>query len=344
MNSVSKLAAAFVAAAVSLTLGLDAARADEPAAPATGDPAAPPTAPAPADPAAAPKTDEPKPAAPKPPPYSVPWQLRPAAALTVIRSDTSFASYEDTASRGGLTIATTLLASVRIPGTGGPGEGLSPMLRFAAVNDSPPAGNGGLAIVNPVVGATYAKKLGDLRLAAFLGATVPIGAGGGDSPDAGLANSRSKGAVARSFLDNTLFAVNDFAVIPGIGLAWVKSGLTVQVEATLFQLWRVRGAAKQPEASKTNFTTGLHVGYFVDPHLSLGGELRYQRWINGTFASERDGRLDDQVTFAVGPRFHQKVGDIWLRPGISYARGLDKPMSAAAPNYHVIQLDIPVLF
>jgi hypothetical protein len=52
-----------------------------------------------------------------PAPYSLPWQLRGAAATTAIRSDTSFARYEDGASNHALTIASTLLASYKIPVT-----------------------------------------------------------------------------------------------------------------------------------------------------------------------------------------------------------------------------------
>ena len=75
---------------------------------------------------------------------------------------------------------------------------------------------------------------------------------------------------ARAQLDNALFAVNDLALIPGFGAAYVSGGLTVQVEITLLQLMRVRGEAAQPEASKTNMTTGLHGGYFFLPQLSAG--------------------------------------------------------------------------
>jgi hypothetical protein len=60
-----------------------------------------------------------------PPPYSIPWQLRPAIAATAIRADTDFAAYEDRASRRGLTIASTVTMSYRIPGTGDVGQGSS---------------------------------------------------------------------------------------------------------------------------------------------------------------------------------------------------------------------------
>ncbi len=296
-----------------------------------------------------PPTPEPTPA-PTPPPstYSLPWQLRPVTASTGVRADTSFAKYEDAASRGGLTIASTLTATFKIPGTGPATAGLAPFLRLAAVNDSPPIGNGGLAIVNPLVGASYAILLGGgVRASAFLGFTIPIGMGGGDSPDGGVANSRAKGVLARAAMDNALFAVNDFTVVPGVDVAYVANGFTVQLEATLLQLTRVRGSALQHEATKTNFTTGLHVGYAPISMLSIGAELRHQRWFNAPFAVDNDktDTLVDNTTFAMGPRLHLKVGEtMWLRPGIAYSRGLDKPMAAAAPNYHIVQVDLPIVF
>ncbi|MFO0739651.1 MAG: hypothetical protein U0270_27380 [Labilithrix sp.] len=288
--------------------------------------------------------------APTPPPYSVPWQLRPIVAPTVLRFDTSAAFYEDARGRGGATIASLLTASYRIPGTGPASAGLAPLVRVAFVTDDPAPGNqkrGGATFVNPLVGAAYAIKLdGGFRLNAFLGATIPVGGGGGDAPFAGSVNSRVKGLNARAQLDNALFATNDFTLVPGFGVAYVKHGVTLQVEATLLHLMRVRGEAVQPEASKTNITTGLHVGYFVLPELSVGTELRYQRWLNAPFAVEKDktDATRDTWSMAVGPRAHVNLGALRFRPGISYQRGLDKPLAAATPNYHIVQVDLPLFF
>jgi hypothetical protein len=267
-------------------------------------------------------------------------------AASVIRSDTSLAFYEGPDS-GGFTVATTLLGSVKIPGTGGPGEGLAPVVRVALVSDSPPAGDGGVAFVNPLVGATYAlRPASAFRLGFFLGVTAPIGMGGGDEPAAEALNARTKGVLARSAMDNALFAVNDLGVIPGVGFAYVDHGFTAQLEATLIQLWRVRGSAAQPDSSKTNLTTGLHLGYFILPALSVGADLRYQRWLAAPKAVDADptNTLKDTLSFAAGPRAHFKAGSVWFRPGVAYARGLDKPMAASPPNYHVVQIDLPIVF
>jgi hypothetical protein len=109
----------------------------------------------------------------------------------------------------------------------------------------------------------------------------------------------------------------------------------------------VRGKRAQEEATKTNATFGVHVGYFLFSSLSLGAELRYQRWLNPPFAVEADatGATRDNLTVAAGPRVHIPLGGtVWLRPGVSYARGLDKPMAASNLNVHVFQVDVPLLF
>jgi hypothetical protein len=277
----------------------------------------------------------------------------------VVRSDTSFASYEDKFGQGGFAVVSGLVGAYRIPGTGPkPGTGLAPLVKLTVVNDSPPGtATGGFAFVNPLVGAMYSLSFGSgLRGSAFLGVTVPVGMGGGDTPDKGQFDARAVGPFARASMDNALFAVDDLAVIPGLDFAYVGHGLTVQIEATLFQLERVRGGPEAPppavgykpqlEASKTNFTSGLHVGFFLIDVLSLGAELRYQRWFNAPIAVDKSlpGTSVDQLSFAVGPRFHFKLGEkTWLRPGVSYTRGFDPPMTSPG-NYNIVQLDVPLSF
>ena len=46
---------------------------------------------------------------------------------------------------------------------------------------------------------------------------------------------------------------------------------------------------------------------------------------------------------AIGPRAHFAIGKgMWLRPGISYARALDQPLSTS--SYNMVQVDLPVIF
>jgi hypothetical protein len=332
---------------------------------------APATAPAEAAPAATPPAEtataplpapdlEPPPVAPspKPPPYSTPFLLRPVTAASVVRSDNSFAPYENRLGQGGFAYVSELVGAWRIPGTGDkPGTGLAPLVKLTLVSDSPPPtvkatgmttpGTGGVAVVNPLIGASYALSFGSgFRGSVFFGVTIPIGMGGGNTPDAGELDARKVGPNVRAGMDNSLFAVNDIAFVPGVDLAYVDHGFTAQIEATLFQLERVRGEASQPEAHKTNFTSGLHLGYFVIPMVSLGAELHYQRWINAPIAVDNHtfGTSVDLASVTVGPRVHFKLGkSVWLRPGVSFTRGFEHPLSSPG-NYNVVGLDVPVVF
>jgi hypothetical protein len=302
-------------------------------------------APAPTPPsgtvATTPSTGAPPPApAVPPPPYSLPWQLRPAAVGNVIRSDTSIAFYKG-GDASGSTVASMLLATYKVT------PWLAPLVRLGFVqNDdpNPTAGTGG-ALVNPILGVTGGWKApGNLRLSAILGATIPIGMGGNKSPMMdGSASAVSKGIPARSAMDNAMFAVNYLTALGGFDAAWVAYKLTVQAEVTLLQLFRVRNEMFAPESTRTNATAGLHVGYFLFSWLSLGGEMRYQRWLSTPNLVKANGAARDNATFAVGPRFHFKLGNTtWLRPGISYSAALDEPMTTA--KYSIVQVDLPVAF
>jgi hypothetical protein len=211
--------------------------------------------------------------------------------------------------------------------------------------------------LNPVIGGTYAiKPAKPLRLAFFLGVTLPIGGGGGDEAKPEHTTANAAGIRARSAMDNAMFAVNDFTVFPGVDFAYVSGGFTAQVEATVLQLTRVKGdkqpamgLPKNPDKSKTNFTMGFHVGYFVAPFLSVGMEWRHQRWLSTPKSVEADEAsmtpqgLRDTSTFSAGPRFHFKLSEsVWFRPGVAFAIATDKPMENA--QYKIVQLDLPIAF
>ncbi len=295
---------------------------------------------------AAPANTEPAtPAVVAPPPYSLPWQLRPASVGNVVRSDTSVALYRTKNAAGdefaGSTVASTLLATYKIS------PSLAPLVRAAIVENSEPGPTLGSAtsFVNPVVGLTYGRKVGaDFRFAALAAAGLPIGMGGDKKRSMDeVASATFRGIAARSAMDNAMFAVNYFSVIGGADLAYVASKLTVQAEVTLLQLFRARNETIDVDNKRTNLTAGLHAGYFLLPMLSLGGEIRYQRWLSTPAAVTAAPAARDTVTFAVGPRFHFKVSPTtWLRPGISYSRAMDAPLSDA--HYHIVQVDVPVAF
>jgi hypothetical protein len=342
---------------------------EAPPAPAPAEaPAAPAPAPAGAvslaaqTPAAEAPLPEPAAAKPKPPPYSLPWQLRPAVVANVVRSDTSFAFYKDAAGKeSGSTVASMLLASYKIT------DEFAPLVRVGVVSNSPPSSlmammkpvDSAVNFLNPVIGGTYAiKPAKPLRLAFFLGVTVPIGGGGGDEAKVENKTANAMGIRARSAMDNAMFLVNDFAIFPGVDFAYVSGGFTAQVEATVFQLTRVKGDKQpamglpnNPDKSKTNLTMGVHIGYFLAPFLSVGTDFRHQRFLSTPKAIEADELstnmtplgLRDTTTFAIGPRFHMKLSDsVWFRPGVSFSMAIDKPLEKF--DYKIVQLDLPIAF
>jgi hypothetical protein len=304
------------------------------------------------------------PAAPPPPPYSLPFQLRPVAPGTVFRIDTTYAAYSDpTTHNDGSTIASMLLASYKVT------PNLAPLVRVGFIqNNAPTAGPmaayptvSGNATSNPLIGLVYGRKVDSIRWAGFGALTIPIGGGGGGPPDPtrpGVAGAQSQAVLARSGMDNAMFAVNYMTAILGADVAYVAHKLTIQAEATVFQLFRARGddnLKASNDSTRTNSTFGLHVGYFFIPQLSAGAELRYQRWLSTpttgaknamtgvvTNTAFADNRMDT-LTTAFGPRMHFKLGKTtWIRPGISYAFGIDRPLSDG--DFKMVQLDIPVIF
>jgi hypothetical protein len=286
----------------------------------------------------------------RPAPYSLPFQLRPVTAQTAIRSDTSFGDSQNTRAQNGFAVVSELSGSWRIPGTeNGPRTGLAPLVKFTVVNDSPPGtATGGFAFVNPLVGAWYAFDLGSgFRTSAFLGVTLPVGMGGGNTPNKGELDARTVGPVIRAGMENPLFAVNDLSLIPGLDIAYVDHGITLQAEATFCQLERVRGAQAQLEASKTAFVSGAYAGYFLTDFLSLGAEFRIQWWIDPPFAvqNHKPNTSYDLTSLGVGPRFFFQLGpNVSIRPGVEYTRGFDPPMTPKGFNDSVVQLDVPVVF
>jgi hypothetical protein len=297
--------------------------------------------------AAAPAEAVPAPApAPKKPPYSLPWQLRSVVPATVLRSDTALAFYKSPADESGTTIVSTLLASYKLTPT------LAPIVRLGLVSNSPPSGatsaagatlDSTVGFSNPVLGALYAPELPKpFKLGLFLGVALPFGSGGGDSPDPSAVAANSAAMMARSAMDNAMFAVNYLTVFPGVGFAYVDNGVTVQAEATLLQLTKTRGPDAADD-SNTNLTMGIHAGYFFIPELSAGVELRHQRWLSTPTPVKANGDLRDTTTVAIGPRGHLKLSDtMWFRPGLSVALPLDKPMSDL--DYTIVQIDLPLVF
>jgi hypothetical protein len=280
-------------------------------------------------------------AAPAPaPPYSLPWLLRPAVPGSVVRLDQTMALYENaTTAAAGTSALTGLIATYKLT------PRIVPLFRITFVhNDAPAPGPppSGSGFSNPVLGANYLQPLGGgWRWSAFLATTIPVGSGGGDDPDAGAPEAMSAAIPARSAMDDALFAVNYWTVIGGLGIARVTPALTLQAEVTVLQLTRARGPETQ-DKSRTNLTAGVHAGHFFSPKVSVGGEVRMQRWMTNAAPVRNDPAAREQLTFGVGPRLHFQLGKRTLRPGLSYTRAFDATMSPK--GYDILQLDVPIAF
>ncbi len=272
--------------------------------------------------------------------YELPWQLRPVTIGNGVRVESEAAGFND-APNGNLNAAYTTMLTASYQVT----REWAGVLRLGFVgNDAPGAALDGSSFVNPIMGATYARQLGGYKLALFGATTIPVGTGGGDEPNLGAAKTNAESMVARPG-DQAMFAVNYLTAIVGGDIAYVNHGFTAQAEATLQQSVRVRGShsASAAETFRTNSSVGLHLGYFIGSHFSVGADLLYQRWLSNPTA-----RNDDTLTFAGGPRLHFKVGKQGgVHPGLSFVRGFDgrgfdAPLVTAQPT--ALQVDVPVMF
>jgi len=278
---------------------------------------------------------------PKPASYSLPWLLRPAIPGNVLRLDETFGFYEDPVTgKSGVTYVTSFHAAYKLS----PELGL--VFRESWVSNSAPDGGpdpSGNAFSNGLLGASYSRTFGaGWRWTAFLGSNIPWGSGGGDSPDPGAAAALTAANAARSQMEGSLFAVNYWTVVGGGDLTYVSPEISLQAEATFFQLTRVRGPETQ-DSSRTNFTGGVHAAHFFTPAISLGAEFRVQRWLSNASVVVADPEAREQFSFGIGPRFHIRVGEkCWFRPGLSYTRYLDHPLTAK--NYNILQIDLPFSF
>jgi hypothetical protein len=280
-------------------------------------------------------------AKPTPAPYSLPWQVTPG---TGVRSDTVLAFYKPSGTTDGRsTLVTQLSGSYKVM------PDLAVSLKLSFTRTVPGDFDPQTAFQNPLLGALYGMKPSpDLRLGLFFGLSLPFGSGGGDVDPTDTSQlealaAQATGSAARSAMEGSMFAPNHLTPFPGVSLAYVKNRLTAQVDFTLFPLIRVKGTSTQSDGLLVNSTYGVHVGYFVIDMLSAGAELRYQRLLKARDGVDGGAAARDTLTVAVGPRVHLKLGETtWIRPGIAYIRGLDKPLTDA--NYNMFQLDVPVAF
>lgn len=279
-------------------------------------------------------------------PYTLPWQLRPAIVGRALRLDAATGSYSNAqANTGGSATASMLAGSYKFS------PEWAAVFKTGFVQNNPPSTTpSGTSYTNPAIGVAYSQKFGDeWKATYYLNATIPIGSGSGNTPDAGVKAANLTGILMRSAMDNSLFAVNYTAFIPGADIAYVQNGWTLQAEVTLFQLFRVKGENVDKDGRRTNFTTGFAAGYAFAPYVSGVAELRYQRWLVNDTVFAASNPAVENMSAALGPRFQFKWGDCTLKPGIAYVWGMMGAMSSGryastTNNEHILFLDLPVSF
>ncbi|MFO0661365.1 MAG: hypothetical protein U0165_16255 [Polyangiaceae bacterium] len=268
--------------------------------------------------------------------YSLPWLMRPAIAPDLLRLDSAIA-FRD----GGSTQAPTLTGGLRPIGS-------LPTLGFygrvAVVHDSQDNQPSGTIVSNPLLFALFTPEIASsLRLPVFFGVTAPVGGGGGNTPELSSRRASLAGIYGRQAMDNALFATNYMTTTAGVGLAWVHDGWTVQGEVTLLELIRARGSNIDKDKNRTNFTSGVHLGYQVIPWVTLSLETHYQRWLSTPAPVQKDASARDALTLGGGLRFNVPVSpSVLMRPGMAYFHPLDDPMSKG--KYKIMQVDLPVTF
>lgn len=273
-------------------------------------------------------------AAPSAPParFGLPFQLRAPIAKTLARIDAVASTHA-----GGATTASVLTLSLRVA----PDVALVARVPYASL--TPKTGAHDTAFGNPVAAVAFTPALRPTtRLSTFAGIAFPLAQGGGDAPVPSKTAAVGAGIYGRAALDNALFAVDYAVAIAGLGLAESLGACSVHAEITVLELVRVRAEKRQPDATRTNFTSGLAAGCYLRSPVQLVGEARYQRWLSTPDVVTRDAAKRDQATVGAGLRFDAKVGSVTLRPGVLVAVPVDDPMRKA--DYRQVMFDLPVVF
>lgn len=264
-------------------------------------------------------------------PYSAPFQLRGAVAGNALRSETAF-GFSD----GADAVASYLSVSYKLmPDVAG-------VARVGVASASPASGVGGTALMNPQLGVLWSPKLGEsFRLSPFLGVTLPVGMGGGETPTPEVSAALAAARQSRFGLDSGIALPNHLWMTGGVSAAWIAHGVTLQAEATLHQGVKTRGASTVDEAI-TNTVSGVFAGYSVIPQLNVGAELRYQHFLSTPASVAKTPELRGQLSFAAGARGHFKVGELTLRPALSYGRALGGVAGDA--SVHAVIFDMALAF
>jgi hypothetical protein len=283
----------------------------------------------------------PEPAAPSdqaPTQYTSPFQLRSVIPGNGVKVDSTVAPYRLDGVDGWVTVV-LLSGQVRLV------ESLALQARWGFDDNNVSRGGGSrFGILNPTLGVLFGVPIGqNFRFAASTVVGYPVATGGGNTPDPHDVVLQRQGMLARSAFDNTSFALNDVGFPTGLSLAYTFCGLTAQVDASVIPTVRVKGARAQRDPSKVNSTYGFFLAYRLVPAVSVGAEVRYQRYLSTPSAVRQDPSARDNLTVGGGFRLDLPLSDSnRVRPGLCYSRGLRGPVEQQ--SYQMVQLDLPVSF
>jgi hypothetical protein len=150
-----------------------------------------------------------QPVAVAPAPYSLPWGLPLTFASTGVRLDNSFAFSHDATDRNVFTVTSIFGASYRIR------PGVAVVAKLAWVDNQPATGDAQTTMANPALGASLALPLGNgFICGGILSVAIPVGMGGGNSPDPNTQAANRAGTYTRSALDQALFTPNYLTLVP----------------------------------------------------------------------------------------------------------------------------------
>ena len=281
-----------------------------------------------------------------PTPYALPFLLRGTNPANSLRIEGTYSSYETSPNdENGFIHIYTLSASKKLS----PSLAIYSKIAVAHINPNGQYENS-IIYSNPLIGVLNNAQLAEnFKFSMSLGVTAPIGSGGGNDANSSVRTANGIAQLSRSAMENSLYASNYIAIIPGVDFTYLRNDFQIQFESTLFQLLRVNGERLDKDKYRTNVTIGLGAGYHANAQLSLLSELRYQRWINNDTVEKSTSPAIDNLSLGIGPRFTFKLSKITLKPAISYTQSIygtlsNSKRSSNTKDYKTITLDLPLIF
>ncbi len=215
---------------------------------------------------------------------------------------------------------------------------LTTFARVGWVHDAPSGATSANALANPAAGLSLQLPVSKrLTLGGSLGATAPLGSGGGDRP-----NPAAMKAWVSSFdWGGATFAVNHVDVFGGARADYTVGPVTLQLESTLHQLTRVRGETVDPIGAAVTMTgSQATIAYTILPNVTLSTAMYESRvWNTPTCIRESPDSRADYFVMA-GATLDLRIRGLAIAPGFVYARALDLPL--VREKFQVVELDLGV--